>query len=359
MSTITPIRNPRITIDRIAIEANVGRTTVADIVNRGAGHKYKSSTRNRVLEAAKRLGYVPSSVAQTIARGRSGQVGLMLTRDFRDPYWARVTAEVESRLRTRGLFLQLAITDGNPAREAELIRYLHGLHIEGLIVGPVYEDQQVESHQQVFQRSIPIVAFGGPIRGFDNVGIDHGLGRRLAVEHLLTLGHRRIGYLCLPDRGGIYGDGLNIAAFRQTLEERGLFDPAWIFPQWVGLPVEQHAQLIREFLLRWRQTPVEQRPTAMICHDDLIAQIALSVFYREGLRVPADLSLVGFNNLPETTLTTPALTTLDAHVDCQMEHALRLLLDEPQAIDIPPRSQLITPTLVIRESTRPLEDHTR
>jgi DNA-binding LacI/PurR family transcriptional regulator len=344
----------RITIDQVAAAARVGRTTVADIVNRNAGHKYRDQTRKHVLATARRLGYVASGVAQTVARGRSGQVGLMLTRDFHNPYWARVTAEVESRLRRRGLFLELAITDGQPQRERELIKHLYGQHIEGLIVGPVYEDRAVQGHHEVFRGSIPIVAFGGPITGFDVVGSDHGTARRLAVEHLLHVGHRYIGYLCLPDDGGPEGDGLNITAFRAAVRLAGFFDPSWVVCQGAELPVAEHAQVITEFARRWRSTDPRQRPTAMVCHNDRVALIALSVFHRLGIRVPHDLSLVGLDNLPETEIAVPPLTTLDSRVGEQMERALQLLLDEPRKADVPPRCEAVVPTLVSRESVKPV-----
>lgn len=360
-STVNPLETEsalarpamRVTIDQVAAAARVGRTTVADIVNRNAGHKYRTRTREHVLATARRMGYVASTVAQTVARGRSGQVGLMLTRDFHNPYWARVAAEVESRLRSRRLFLQLAITDGESKRERELIRHLHGQHIEGLIVGPVYEDRAVRNHQEIFRGSIPMVVFGGPITGFDVVMPDHSACRRLAVEHLLELGHRRIGYLCLPDGGGPEGDGLNITGFREALQRAGCFDPSWVVPQWAERSVEEHSQAIEAFAVRWRQADPRVRPTAMVCHNDMVALIALLVFHRQGIQAPRDLSLIGLDNLPEAEIALPPLTTLDPHVGEQMEQALRLLLDEPRGPNDPPRSVTVAPTLVVRETAAP------
>lgn len=347
----TIVRSLRVTIDQIAAEARVGRTTVADIVNRGAGHRYRPTTRNRVLRTAKRLGYVPSGIAQAIARGSSGQVGLMLTCDFNNPYWARLAGEVEARLRQRGLFMQLAITDGDPNRELALVRHLHGLHIEGLIVGPVYSQRALEEHREILRGSIPIVAFGSNIQGFDVVSVDHAAARRLAVEHLAELGHRRIGYLCLPDEAGPLGEGLNITAFRDSVVHKGVFDPQWVLCQPESRVLDQYRRVIQTFVQRWRQTEVTRRPTAMVCHNDRVAMTAMSVFHQHGIRVPQDLSLVGLDNLPEAQITAPPLTTLDTHTDDQMHHAMRLLLDEPRNGGTPPRVVVVTPTLVVRDTT--------
>ncbi|NJL30663.1 MAG: LacI family transcriptional regulator, partial [Phycisphaerales bacterium] len=187
------------TLEQVAVATGLGRTTVSDILNRNVGDKYSRATREQVLKAVRHLGYTPSRAAQVMARGRSGLVGLLLTRDFSNPFWARVANHVEQELRARQFRMQLAITQGRPEDERQLVDQLYGDQIEGLIMGPVYETLDLEEHHNVLRGRLPVVLFGGICgNDFDNVALDHEAGKRIALEYLLARGHKRIGYLCAP-----------------------------------------------------------------------------------------------------------------------------------------------------------------
>ena len=108
----------RVTLEQVAIAAGVGRTTVSDILNRNAGDKYQDETRKRVEEAVRKLGYTASRAAQQLARGRSGVIGLILTRDLSNPVFASRVEVVEKEIKRMGYRMQLAFTEGDPAMEA-------------------------------------------------------------------------------------------------------------------------------------------------------------------------------------------------------------------------------------------------
>lgn len=343
----------RVTLEQVAAAVGLGRTTVSDILHRENGEKYASVTRARVAAAVADLGYVPVRAAQQMARGKSGAVGLLLTRDFSNPYFARVADRVERELRGRGYRLQIAVTDGDADTELLRIRQFHADAIEGLIVGPVYEALDLEQHRQIFRGRLPTVLFGTRLGSeFDEVATDDEAGRRLAVNHLVGVGHRRIGLLCVPASRVAPSDRTSAAMIR------ALASRATVLPEWVawhadtGSFADYHA-VAADFAARWKAAPAAERPTAVICHNDQSALATLAAFAEAGVAVPADVSVVGHDNLPESRYLVPPLTTVDNHVERQMRAAVDGLLWRIEHPDAPLRVTVIDPELVERGSARP------
>lgn len=344
----------RVTLEDVASLAGLGRTTVSDILNRDGGDRYSAETRDRVLQAVQRLGYAPSRAAQQLARGRSGLIGLLLTRDFSNPYWARVANLIESEFRRRKFRLQLAVADGDRDAELDHLRRLHGDGVEGLIIGPVYEEKDVQRHAPYLHGQIPAVILGGRVGRPDVVAEDGYAGGILSTDHLLAMGHRRIAALAVPDADLENADRTRFSALRDRLRERRLYDGAWVVQQADTGRFADSFATAQEFAQRWLATPSNERPTAVVCHNDQVAMATLSAFAQQGIRVPDDLSVVGYDNLPESPYLVPPLTTVDNHIDRQVAEAVELLVSRINRRRRGQEERLIQPTLVERGSVKRL-----
>ena len=347
--------SPRVTLQHVAALTGLGRTTVSDILNRDAASKYSKETRSLVYRAVKESGYTPARAAQQLARGRSGQIGLMLMRDFANPYFARIADAVERELRERGYRLQLALTDGNPETERARILQMQSDRVEGLIVGPVYETLDLEQHKNLWQGNIPLVLFGSNLAaGFDEVTLNMSAGVSTSFELLIQRGHRKIGALAIPP-SRLQPDQPNPNNEFVTIAKRlGVYAPEWFeWQQDTGRFEDSHAAAVR-FARRWKLADPANRPTAMVCLNDQVAMTALSAFHQEGIRCPDDISLIGHDNLPEGAYLVPALTTIDNHVELQMKQSVERLLERINNPDAPRRVYMVQPTLVERQSVRDL-----
>ncbi|HEV7298652.1 MAG TPA: LacI family DNA-binding transcriptional regulator [Tepidisphaeraceae bacterium] len=341
----------RVTLEHLAAATGLARTTISDIMNRNVGTKYSAETRDRVMKAVNELGYLPVRAAQQLARGRSGQIGLMLTRDFSNPFFARVADVVEREVRKLGYRLQMTVTDGEEGSEAERLRQLQSDAVEGLIIGPVYEKLDLDMHANLLKGSLPTVLFGGSIGSvFDEVAIHDAIGWRLAIQHLTERGHRNIAFLSAPP-SRLTADNVN-ERFSALLELRvaGVFHAEWIFWQHDTGRFEDSLAVSREFSQRWLQAPADDRPTAVICHNDQVALTALSAFHEAGIRVPNDLSLIGCDNLPESAYLVPSLTSIDNHVDEQMRQAVNRLMARIESPGADRATIVVQPSLVTRGS---------
>ncbi len=352
---IATSRKRRVTLQQIADATGLSRTTVCDILHRDIEGKYsyREDTRQRVLQAVRELGYVPSLAARQLRRGRSGRLGLMLATDFSGRFFARVASVVEREVRSRKFRLQIAVTDGNSQTEYEQMVRLQEDEVEGLIFGPVYDPTDLEQHRTFFQGRLPTVLFGGPCESeFDQVTLDHTAAHRLAAEHLLSKGHRRIGFLCVPRS---LATQQVPESLRDELKRLGLNLPQW-FVEYPGFSSTKDFYIgAAEFAQRWKAASPSERPTGMVCLNDEVAMTAIAALAKEGIRVPRDISLVGCDNIPESAYLLPPLTTVENHAEEQMKAAVSLLLDRIEHPRAKPARLMISPSLVIRGSVRAVE----
>lgn len=338
----------RVTLEQVAIAARVGRTTVSDILNRNAASKYQPETCKRVEEAVQQLGYTASRAAQQLARGRSGMIGLILTRGFSNPVFARRVEVVEKQIKQRGYRMQLAFTEGDPAMEASCIRQMQSDAVEGLIMGPMYEALDLQQHKHILEGQLPVVLFGGMMnRGYDEVGTHPDASIHLSVKHLLAMGHQRVGFLGAPTPRTPKGPS---RLFEQYLKEAGLENPSPIIWSPDTCCYDDYYQVAKEFITQWKQMSPQDRPTAMLCHNDQMATTAIAACHEQGVLVPDDLSLIGYENAPSSPYLTPALTTIDNRGDEQMKQAIELLIDRIKKPNAPKQKRVIYPALIERAS---------
>lgn len=350
-----PTDGTRITLAAVAQQAGLSITTVSDILLRGADSRYNANTCKRVHKLADQLGYTPSRAAQQLASGRSGEIGLLLTRSLNNPYWVRALADIETELRKKAYRLQLTIVDSFDRNAQKHLRQFISGQVEAVIVGPVYDQAVLDLVRQELSQDFPICTFGANMGEFDMVGIDEARAARLATQHLLDMGHRRINYLCAPGP-----DTIKLLQVKQVLQQAGSgLDPDWVFIHEDNGQFVEILSVCSKFAERWQNAPADTRPTAMICHSDPISLAAISAFYKAGIRVPEDVSLIGCDNLPESPYLIPALTTLECRINEQMAAVVDLVTTHIKQPGRKREVRIFEPELILRESVKRIDPNSR
>ena len=343
----------KVTLQSIADRVGVSRMTVSNAFSRP--DQLSSDLREKILEAADKLGYVgPDPAARALARGRTGSIGVLLTDQLSDAFQDRVATEflstIADALTRQGLALTL-LTSGDavgaptghiPARDVAM---------DGAII--YFCDPASPDIAWLERRGLPMVSVDrDPNPDAPSVNVDDRAGARAAAQHLVDLGHTRVALLTL--RTNFEVDGVatwnfpareRMAGWREALEAVGIepeVHTAWFRP---SLAVETAA---REMLDR------PDPPTAVLCFSDAFAVGTMNVANALGLRVPQDLSIVGFDDSPLATASNPQLTTVHQELGSKGHEAVRALMaimgpDRPDPVE-----RILLPTsLVVRDSTAP------
>ncbi|MGB7795219.1 MAG: LacI family DNA-binding transcriptional regulator [Pseudonocardiaceae bacterium] len=346
------------TMAALAAELGVSRTTVSNAYNRP--DQLSSELRERVLEAARRLGYPgPDPVARSLRTRQAGAVGLLLTEAlayaFRDPAAIRFLEGLAMACGDagRGLLLVPASPD---ADDRKPVATVHRAAVDGFVVYSVPDDDP--NLAAVLQRPLPVVVCDQPhIDGVDHVGIDDRAAMRSLGAYLIGLGHRRIGVVCMRlgrDRHDGFADlrRQQTARFHvQRARLAGLSDAfAAALMDWSVVPVAERldhtirsgASATSELLDR------DSTLTAVVCTSDILALGALREIRRRGRRIPEDLTVTGFDGVLEAERA--GLTTVSQPVLEKGRVAGQLLLDRFQ----PTSRTIMLPTeLVVRATSGP------
>jgi DNA-binding LacI/PurR family transcriptional regulator len=336
--------SPRPSIKDIARLAQVTPSTVSRALS-GSG-RISDATRRRVQTIAQELGYTPSVAARSLVTGASQTFGI-LAPTLSDPYVAAVMGGIEAACLDAGYHLVVASTAGNPRREIEAFRVVMGQQPDGLIILSARAGHAYEQVLKGVEAPVVFINSTQPGERVFSIATDNEYGGWLATRHLLDLGHRRIAYLGGPTAGRSHQ--ARAAGYRRALQEAGLrFAPELVLPGDGSLAAGRAA------LARLLAQNANGRPTALFCYNDLSALGLLAEAHRRGLRLPDDLSVVGFDNVPYAEISLPPLTTVDQRKEELGRLAVFTLLaalrGEPVA-DIRLRGDLI-----VRESTAPPPD---
>ena len=332
-------RTAKVTIVDVAREAGVSHATVSRVLN-NTGY-IKESTRQQVMEAVDRLGYVANQSARSLAGAPAKLVGLLLP-GFLGNYIGTLAEQVDSELYKAGYDTAIFPHHNLATREKALIeRTTTGL-LDGLII-------MVMSMPRTYielleKRDIDYVLIGseGSGAGQPVVSPTNFQGAYDATSHLLDLGHRRIGFLRGPDGRASSLDRL--AGYRAALLDREIdFDEALIGAGSYDRDISHSAAM---GLLN-----LEEPPTAIFAGNDASAIGVMDAARERGLRIPADLSVVGFDDTAEARVVTPQLTTVHAPIPLMAREAVRMLLERMNNPDARIRSVSLATHLVIREST--------
>ena len=327
----------RSTIKDVARAAGVGVSTVSRVIN---GRGYVSDpARERVLQAVTELHFEPSRAARTLTTGRSGTVALVLP-DITNPFFPSIARGVEDAASAAGYAVVLCNTDNDPKQEARYIAMLREQRVDGVVLAacaPTNRDYWVQ-----FAERVPLVLTDRRLADFvdDSIGVDNVAGGRLATRHLLGLGHRRIGLIGGPPDLSTSAD--RRLGYEEALREAGIdLDPGLVRPGDFRYAAGY---------LRMREL-LDQNVTAVFAANDMMAVGAMRAVEDAGGRVPEDVAVVGFDDIPMASMVKPRLTTV-AQPTYQMGvmavgKLLRRLKGGPPE---DPRQVVLELALVVRDS---------
>jgi len=341
-------RNLAPTLQDLAQHLGVHKSTVSRAMDPARRHLVKAELLQRVETAARDVGYRPNHAAAALSRGRSKTIGVLLP-DITNPVFPPILRGIEDALEEEGYFALLANTSRpeNSARAVEVaVDRMQAQRVEGFLVATATRDDVwLDSLRQSGARIVLINRTDG--RGLMPAVIsDDMLGMRLAVDHLVGLGHRHIAHLAGPES---FSTGMaRRLGFEQAMRTHGLAAPHIVTASAYAI---ESGDAAMQQLLSLRQG---HALTAIVAANDLIALGALQALRRAGVAVPADVSIVGHNDMPLLDQVNPPLTSVRIqHYEMGFKSA-RLLLD---ALRERPGSQdatvLLPPKLMVRASTAP------
>lgn len=322
-------------LEDIAARAGVSPATVSRVVNGRPG--VSEQTRLAVLAEVELLGYDrPQPV-----RSRSGLVGLLVP-ELDNPVFPRFVQETESALAARG-YVPLLCTATPIVQENEYVDMLLERGVAGVVfIAGRHANTEVDHHRygELRAAGVPIVLVNGHLDGLDApfVSTDDVQAARTAVEHLRSLGHRRIGCAMGPAR--YVTSQRKVAGFRQAAG--------------AGADLVVHSVYSVEGGHAATETLLERDVTAVVCGSDLMALGAIRAVRSRGLQVPRDVSVVGYDDSPLLAFTDPPLTTMRQDVAAMSRHAVDALFDEINGNPQPRRELLFHTELVVRGSTGPV-----
>jgi DNA-binding LacI/PurR family transcriptional regulator len=328
----------------VARLAGVSRATVSLVLNRVPGASISEPTRRRVLAAASELDYHVNAAGRSLRRQRTGTIGLIVRRPpgrlAADAFLPPVIEGITSVIGPAGLRLLLEPLD--PERPVTYLNLVREGHVDGLIFGTHPDDAEIAG---VHAEDLPIVLWGQlPESELHFVDVDNVAAAGSAVEHLVALGHTRIGCITNTAPRGALGEAAGrLSGYRAALEAHRL--PAGDDLVRFGNYDERSGAEAMRSLLR-----LARPPTAVFVASDEVALGALHAAKEAGLRIPADLSLVGFDDIPVIRYIAPALTTVRVPAREIGASAARILLSMLGGGAAEP-SVLIPTELVIRGST--------
>jgi len=328
---------------QVAERAGVSRTTVSFVLNDVAGMHISEVTRKRVLKAARELGYVPDAAARTLASGRTRTLGLIICHAEHltvDAFIPQLLYSLNEASHQRGFEVLIeAVEDvGRPDAYLELVR---AKKIDGLIVlNPRRDDTQLP---KLIAEGFPIVVLGdlGQHQGYA-VNVDGQAAARRATRHLVSLGHRRIAHITFsPDQ--YLATNARLAGYRQALSEGNLTADETLV-RYGNYSAESGYLAMRSLL------EVQSELTAVFAGNDTIALGAMAAIHQQGRRIPEDIAVVGYDDIPTAPFFTPPLTTIRSPAVEQGRLAMAMLIDLVAGQEPPDPQPLLEAPLIVRQS---------
>lgn len=332
------------TITDVAKAAGVSKATVSKFLN--GTHYVSADAKARIAEAVAHLRYAPNKVAQGLSLRRSYTIGLVVA-NISNPFYAELIRGAEVAAAARGYTLLLASTDGEPKREADIVKALQQRQVDGIAFASVrLADKEVTA---LAQSGVKVVLASRhlPDAEVDMVLIDSVKGAKLAVNHLIKHGHKNIGYI---------GGPLSIAQFQDRLQgwREALLEAGLEAPSCLELSIEQ-MDIEAGYQAGLKMLRSENPPTAIFAATDNLAFGVMRASIELGFPIPEKLALVGFDAVPFGEVSLSPLTSVDGSGHVMGERALQLLIDriERDQRATPDGGQVrmvLQPTLCVRRS---------
>jgi LacI family transcriptional regulator len=331
-----------VTLQDVAREAGVHRATASRALNPEQRSLVNIETVVRVREAAERLGYVADPVAQALRGGASNQVGVLI-RTSRHPWVGDFLIGTDAALASAGYFPWITFTGDDSPRVQALAAAMTGRRIEGLIIATGRVSDQVIMDIAATGIPLVVVSRSAPDQVCSVVNADNEAGAKSAVGHLLKLGHIRIGYIGGPLDVPVLNDRLR--GFKEGIDDSGVKRDARLIRIAGGYSISDGEAACADLLAAGRKF------TAIATGTDDLAVGCYQALAKAGLRVPDDVSVIGFDDLPLTAELRPALTTMRHPSYNVGVEAAELILAQIDDKEIPKRRVLLSSELILRQST--------
>jgi DNA-binding LacI/PurR family transcriptional regulator len=332
-----------VTITHVAEKAEVSKTTVSRVLSKTPGFKYSEATCKKVFAAAEALKYTPSSAAQLMRLKDIKMVGIC-TQPKNSMFSYSLLEKLSKAIKELGYYPILI--DVNESFELLGSPHLHRMdYLRGIMCLYTAQVGSIKKLCNTYNKQIPIISLGANTEAGDNVKVvaaDHGQGAELATKHLYDLGHKNIVHVYYDKESQKYLDDptkhkLHIETVLIPSTKSNTYD---------------YGNKIAEYLYKNRQF------SAVLCQNDEIAMGTIHGLMQRGIKVPDDLSVIGYDNMPFSAYTNPGLTTVSQNVDKIVSISAKVLISsiEGSAIhhDFIPAHTKIPPELIIRESTKNL-----
>ena len=323
----------------MAIHAGVSRST-ASLAVRGSPNIAKA-TREKVQSSMRELGYIYDRVAANLRSKDSSTVGLIIM-ELANPFYSELLVGIHHELDKFGKTVILGTTFDSYDIQNRLLSTMLEHRVSGIILSAVPGSPSDEINR-IHSLGVPVVLVNRKLQGAecDFVGIDNVMGGKIAVEHLIKQGHRRIAFLGgLPQLSTWQG---RKQGYDEAHRLAGLaIDPSLV----IESPATRQGGIdaIRKLLT------ISPSATAAFCYNDTIAIAACMHLQGIGVKPGRDLAIVGFDDIPEATIFSPKLTTVSSYIRLLGEHAARLLYARIEGSDAPPQTVIVPPELVVRDS---------
>ena len=327
------------TMRDVAQKAGVSVTTVSHVINQT--RPVSETLRARVRAAMSELRYRPNRLARGLRRGETRMLGLIVP-DIADPFFGETARCIEDAGFERGYSVLLCNSDRRLDKELYYAQSLIEARADGILFiasGPSTEGIELAQAQGI---ATVLVDRELPQARVDRILIDNVAGGRMATEHLLQLGHRRIA--CVGSFSERLPFGGRIRGYRQAMATAGIPVDETLVVKGAAIG-DGHYAGIRPLFAR------SDPPTALFCCNDRRALDALDAAVAAGIAVPTELSIVGFDDIRAASTVCPALTTLAQPRQKIGRLAVRMLLERIRDPGLPPRIEILTPRLVVRGST--------
>ena len=332
--------NKKVTLVDVAKHAGVSRAT-ASLVLRNSP-LVADSTRETVLASMKALGYVYNRAAANLRSQRTRTIGLVVT-DITNPFFAELSIHIESQLSNADYTVLLGNTMDNIEKQDRLLKTMNGYQVDGILFCPA-DGTQPELIDLLNQWKLPFVLVARRVaeRTVDYAGANNVAGAELAVEHLHAQGHHRIAFLGGQRHSSARKERLE--GYLNILKKYDL--DVLSMPSVIG-PVTRQGGF--EAMLSILNEP--NPPTAAFCYNDVVAFGAMLALQSKNLTPGRDFSIVGFDDVTDAALMSPALSTVAIPSQDIAKAAIDLLLERIDAPDSEPKSTFLPPSLIVRSSS--------
>jgi len=346
-----------VTIRDVAKESGFSSTTVSIVLNDAPLARYiPAVTKKRIERAAEKLGYRPNQFARSLRSKRSHTVGVMVF-DMTDPYCTLVLRGIENTLYQASYLPILTDVHNERSRFERYLEMLLDRRIEGLVVLANWLFLDINLLADLEKSSIPTALIGCELKGdsMSSVIVDNEVGGRIALEHLHTMGHRKIAFIRGPKT--LADSAPRWRGIRAVAKEHNLELDSHLI---VDLPESRDPLSSFEMGQKLTEDLLKQKKqfTAILAFDDMTAFGAIRALHKAGLNVPENCSVIGFDDVAPSALYTPPLTTVRQPMEAMGADAVGIVLEGIKSVlekrEVGAEHRKVPPELVVRESTRSL-----